>query len=107
LARMICSPGRTRALQHRGVATPSRRIRRGTAPLHTHVTTDSLAVNRRRSTSAWSEEELVERGLDPFEGAAILVGVATLNLTLNLNLKLSVRQTPTTSSDPTSRTSPT
>lgn len=32
-------------------------------------------------------------------GAAILDGVATLNLTLNLNLKLSVRQTPTTSSD--------
>lgn len=34
--------GAVRALQHRGVATLSRLIRRGTVPLHTHVTTDSL-----------------------------------------------------------------
>jgi RNA polymerase sigma-70 factor (ECF subfamily) len=34
--------GAVRALQHRGVATLARHIRRGTVPLHAQVTTDSV-----------------------------------------------------------------
>jgi RNA polymerase sigma-70 factor (ECF subfamily) len=34
--------GAVRALQHRGVATLARHIRRGTVPLHARMTTDSL-----------------------------------------------------------------
>ena len=48
----------------------------------------------RPGPESWSSAALIRS-----RGAAILDGVATLNLTLNLNLKLSVRQTPTTSSD--------
>ena len=35
--------GAVRALQHRGVATLARLIRRGTVPLHAHVTTNSMS----------------------------------------------------------------
>jgi RNA polymerase sigma-70 factor (ECF subfamily) len=34
--------GAVRALQHRGVATLARHIRRGTVPLHAHLTTDPI-----------------------------------------------------------------